>query len=152
MIRISLSDFRLDLLDKKGEVARSFPVSWSRYGVGVAPDSKKTPTGRFRICEKIGASQPSGAVFEGRKPTGEVVTPAITGPALEGRVLSRILWLEGLDKENRNTKKRHIYIHGTINEFKVPSQFSDGCITMRNEDVIALFDLVEEGEQVVIQE
>lgn len=150
MIRISLSKFRLEVFDKEDELLASFPISWSKFGVGFAVGSKKTPLGRFRICEKIGAGEPLGVVFVARVPVGEMVAPATGGPVQEGKVLTRILWLDGLDKGNANTKDRLIYIHGTINEHLIPSQTSDGCIVLKNDDVIKLFDMVDVDEKVEI--
>ena len=43
-------------------------------------------------------------------------------------VLTRILWLEGGDPENANTKSRYIYIHGTNQENLLGTPASHGCI------------------------
>jgi len=66
--------------------------------------------------------------------------------------MSRILWLDGLDEHNANTRDRFIYIHGTKHEDKIGSPTSHGCVRMRNADIIDLFDLVEEDIPVVIEE
>jgi phosphoserine phosphatase len=66
-------------------------------------------------------------------------------------VLSRILRLEGLDAENANTLERFIYIHGTNHEDKIGQAASHGCIRLRNQDVIELFDMVNEGTELEIQ-
>jgi lipoprotein-anchoring transpeptidase ErfK/SrfK len=66
--------------------------------------------------------------------------------------MSRILWLDGLEEDNANTRERFIYIHGTKHEDKIGRPASHGCIRMRNADVIELFDLVDEETPVVIQE
>ena len=66
--------------------------------------------------------------------------------------MSRILWLEGLDEHNANTRDRFIYIHGTRHEHKIGTAASHGCVRMRNADVIELFELVDEGTPVVIEE
>ncbi len=49
-----------------------------------------------------------------------------------------------------NTKERYIYIHGTNQEQSIGQPASNGCIRMRNADVIRLFDLVEVGVLVEI--
>jgi len=108
----------------------------------------KTPTGRFRIAEKIGGSAPSGTVFQSRVP----LKPGDPFPPSEDLVMSRILWLDGLEEHNANTRQRFIYIHGTKHEDKIGSPASHGCIRMRNADVIDLFDLVDEDTPVVIRE
>jgi lipoprotein-anchoring transpeptidase ErfK/SrfK len=66
--------------------------------------------------------------------------------------MSRILWLDGLDKHNANTRDRFIYIHGTKHEDRIGTPDSHGCVRMRNNDVVELFDLVEDGSPVVIEE
>ena len=108
----------------------------------------KTPTGRFRVAEKIGGDTPAGTVFRSRMPLGPDDPP----PPTEDLVMSRILWLDGLDEHNANTRDRFIYIHGTKHEDKIGRPDSHGCVRMRNADVIELFDLVEDGAPVVIEE
>ena len=127
---------------------RVFPVSTSRFGLGTEEGSFRTPLGRFRIAEKIGAGAPLWSVFRRREATGEI---AHQGGA-EDLVLSRIFWLEGLDPENANTKERYIYFHGTNQEHLIGQAASHGCIRLRNADMVELFDLVPEGTQVVIRD
>lgn len=122
------------------------PVSTSKYGVGSEPGSWKTPAGRFRICEKIGEAAPAWAVFKGRRWTGAMGDPADE----TDQVLTRILWLEGLEPENANTRERYVYIHGTNAESRIGTPASIGCVRMRNEDVVALFDRVSVGTPVRI--
>ena len=134
---------------KRGEeTLRSYPVSTSRFGVGVEQGSLKTPLGRFRVAEKIGHGLPGGTIFQSRVPVG----PGDPLPPTEDLVMSRILWLDGLEEDNANTRERFIYIHGTKHEDKIGRPDSHGCIRMRNADVIELFDLVDEDTPVVIQE
>jgi L,D-transpeptidase YbiS len=146
-IDISIGDQLLTL--KRGdEVVRTFPISSSRFGLGVEEGSNKTPLGRFAIAEKIGHGVPQGTVFKSRVP----LKPDDPLPPTEDLITSRILWLDGLDEENANTRNRFIYIHGTKHEDKIGRADSHGCIRMRNADVIELFDLVDEGTAVEIQE
>ena len=127
---------------------RSYPVSTSRFGIGTEEGSMKTPTGRFRVAEKIGGGLPSDSVFQSRMP----LRPGDPLPPTEDLVMSRILWLDGLDEHNANTRDRFIYIHGTKHEDKIGMPDSHGCVRMRNEDVVELFDLVDEGAHVTIEE
>jgi len=146
-IDISIPEQRLTL--KRGEATlRSYPISTSRFGIGTEEGSFKTPTGRFRVAEKIGGDTPSGTIFRGRVP----LEPNDPLPATEDLVMSRILWLDGLDQDNANTRDRFIYIHGTKHEDKIGRPASHGCIRMRNADVIELFDLVDAETPVVIRE
>jgi len=70
-------------------------------------------------------------------------------------ILTRILRLEGLEEGiNRgagvDSYERYIYIHGTGREDLVGTPLSQGCVCMRNHDVIRLFDKVKEGTLVYI--
>jgi len=137
----------LDFLDDDGTVHRRYVVSTSKFGLGFEPGSFKTPTGRFKIAEKIGAGVLPGTIFVSRVPTGEIGRESDT----EDRVQSRILWLDGLDPENANSHDRYIYIHGTQAESLLGTAASHGCVRMGNDDVIDLFDRVEEGTLVTIE-
>ena len=146
-ITISIRDQLLTL--KRGkETLRSYPVSTSRFGVGTEEGSFKTPTGRFRVAKKIGRDAPTGTVFRSRVPLG----PNDPLPATDDLVMSRIIWLDGLEEHNANTRERFIYIHGTKHENKIGSPASHGCIRMRNSDVIELFELIGEETPVLIHE
>ena len=146
-IHISIRDQRLTLRENETPI-RNYPVSTSRFGIGTEQGSMKTPTGRFCIAKKIGGDMPSGTIFRSRVP----LTPDEPLPPTEDLVMSRILWLDGLDEQNANTRDRFIYIHGTKHEDKVGMPASCGCVRMRNADVVELFDLVDEGTPVVIED
>jgi lipoprotein-anchoring transpeptidase ErfK/SrfK len=146
-IDISISDQTLTLREGD-EIVRSFPVSSSRFGLGSEPGSNKTPLGEFRIGQKIGHDMPSGTIFKSRVP----LRPEDPLPETEDWITSRILWLEGEEEDNANTRDRFIYIHGTKHEDLIGIPDSHGCIRMRNADVIELFQLVDEGTPVFIRE
>jgi lipoprotein-anchoring transpeptidase ErfK/SrfK len=101
----------------------------------------------MRIKEKIGRGMPAGAVFKSRIPTGEVLPVDAPG---RDPIVTRILWLEGLERGNRNAFRRYIYIHGTPEERNIGLPVSYGCIRMRSKDVIDLFDKVEKNTLVVV--
>ena len=127
-------------------VIRTFRVSTSRFGLGEAEGSFQTPTGRFRIYEKIGGEHTTRIVFRGRVP---VPDPPDWATA-DDLITSRILWLDGVEDHNANTRERYIYIHGTNQEQQIGQAASRGCIRMRNQDVIQLFDLIDVGTEVEI--
>lgn len=145
IIRISIPEQRLDLLDGE-RVLASYPVSTSRFGLGSEEGSMKTPLGRFKICEKIGGEFPAGTIFRSRLPLRLEET---VGPN-DDLVLSRILWLDGLEEHNANTRERFIYIHGTNHEDQIGQPASHGCIRMKNDDLVALYNQVPPGAEVVI--
>ena len=124
-----------------------YPVSTSRFGLGSRSGSFKTPTGHFRVAEKIGAGMPIGTAFKSRRPV-KATKKLLQEDDL---VMTRILWLDGLERRNANTHDRYIYIHGTNHEESIGVPDSHGCIRMRNADVAELFDLVAEGAPVEIR-
>ena len=139
-------------------VLHRFPVSTARNGAGEQEGSFCTPRGAHRIAQKIGDGAPRFAVFSAREATGEIWTPQLEA-ADPGRdwILSRILWLDGLEPGrnqggNVDSHARYIYIHGTNEEDKIGTPVSHGCIRMRNDDVVALFDLVSVDTRVNIRE
>jgi len=146
-IHVSIQEQQLTVKENE-EPIRTYPVSTSRFGIGTGEGSFKTPTGRFRVLQKIGSEMPKGTVFVGRVP----LQPGEKSPSTEDLVTSRILWLDGLDEDNANTRDRFVYIHGTKHEHKVGTAASHGCVRMRNEDVIELFEMVDEGTPVVIEQ
>lgn len=145
-IRICVSAQRLDLIEG-GNIARSFPVSTSAFGIGTEPGSFKTPTGIFSIAEKIGDGAAEGAVFKSRVPTGEIGNEDDPGDLIQ----TRLMWLHGMEEHNANTRDRYIYIHGTNHESAIGRAASHGCIRMRNADVAKLYELVDKGTEVVIE-
>ena len=145
-IEVSVASQSLAVLEGD-EVTHRFPISTSALGVGSDLGSFKTPCGKFRIAEKIGDGAPPGAVFRSRLATGEIGKATMP----DDLVQTRILWLDGLEPHNANTKERYIYIHGTNHESRIGEPASHGCVRMGNEDVIALYELVEEGAEVIIR-
>jgi phosphoserine phosphatase len=146
-LEVSIDDQTLKVIEGD-QCIRRFDVSTATKGMGFTMNSYRTPTGRFRVAEKIGEGEASGTVFKQRVAAGLW----LPGASVEGDlVLSRILRLEGLDVENANTLERFIYIHGTNHEDKLGQPASHGCIRLRNDEVIELFDMVSEGTELEIQ-
>jgi len=145
-IRISVAEQRLELL-RDGALVASYPISTSRFGLGSEEGSMKTPLGKFRIGEKIGGDVPAGTIFRNRIPLAPEEAPLST----DDLVLTRILWLDGLETHNANTRDRFIYIHGTNHEEEIGRPASHGCIRMKSDDLIALFDEIPIGAEVRIE-
>jgi hypothetical protein len=143
---LSVADQKMIVL-RDGKPLSSYSVSTSKFGLGDRPGSYATPLGVLRIKEKIGHGLPAGAVFKSRKPTGEVLP--VNAPGRDP-IVTRILWLEGLDERNRNAYRRYIYIHGTPEERNVGRPVSYGCIRMRSQDVIELFETVGLNSKILI--
>lgn len=142
-------------LIENGLVVEKYAVSTSMYGTGCEANSNKTPLGKMRIAEKLGEGAPLGTVFKDRKVTGEVWSRNADRAATNGMedlILTRILWLEGIDPENANTKQRCIYFHGTNVEGGIGLPMSHGCIRMKNTDIVDLFSRVDVGTVVEIRD
>ncbi len=145
-VLISVAEQRMVVLREGGLVAK-YRISTSKFGLGDSFGSYKTPLGHLRVCDKVGDDLVSGAVLKGRSATGEVLAVNAAG---RDPIVTRILWLEGLDEQNRNAKARGIYIHGTTEEKRIGDPVSWGCIRMRSCDVIEVFDHVPLGTPVNI--
>ena len=157
-ININIKLQLLDLEDYNGNILKQYLISSAKNGVGELNGSFCTPRGRHIIRAKIGAGQPLNAVFIERRPTGEVYSPELAGRS-PGRdwILTRILWLSGCEPGfnrlgNVDTMRRAIYIHGSPDTAEMGKPGSHGCIRMRNQDIVELFDLVPVRAQVRIQE
>ena len=135
-----------------------YTVSTARNGAGELMNSECTPRGAHEIAEKIGADCVPNTVFVARRPTGEIYDTALAAQhAGRDWILTRILWLAGCDDGfnaggERDTKARYIYIHGTPDSTVLGQPGSRGCIRMRNDDIVALFDAVAVGTRVEIVE
>ncbi|MFZ1219311.1 MAG: L,D-transpeptidase [Chthoniobacterales bacterium] len=145
-IVVSVPDQTLALIDHGSVIAR-FPVSTSKFGVGDHPGSYATPLGSLEIASKIGANAPLGTVFKSRRPTGEILPPNARG---RDPIVTRILWLRGLENGNARAYSRAIYIHGTPVEKLIGRPASYGCIRMRSRDVAQLFGAVNVGTKIAV--
>lgn len=136
-------------LERQG---KTYAISSAENGLGEQEGSFCTPTGKFIIAAKIGEELPIGSVLVGRVPTGEIYSNELgeRHPELDW-ILSRILWLDGVESHNKNTKARYIYIHGTPDNKVIGVANSKGCIRMKNDDIINLFSEVKIGDEVIIQ-
>lgn len=157
-IRISLPQQSLELRNDRGDLLRRYAVSTATNGAGEVQGSNCTPRGRHIVRARIGAGAAPNTVFRGRRPTGEIWSPAL---AMEhpGRdwILTRILWLSGTEPgRNRlgavDTMRRYIYLHGSPDTASMGIPGSIGCIRMRNPDIVELFDLVPAYTRVDIVE
>lgn len=141
-----------------GKKYKEYSVSTALKGVGQEKGSFCTPLGRHYVRAKVGAGQPEGAVFVGRRPTGEIYSSALNEQYPDRDwILTRILWLSGKEQGfNRlgsvDSMQRYIYIHGTPDTEPMGVPRSHGCVRMRNADVIELFEQVDPGCEVDVQE
>lgn len=135
----------------------SYPVSTAKKGAGELSGSGCTPRGRHRVRARIGAGQPLGAVFIGRRPTGEVWSAELAeAQPQRDWILTRILWLCGEEVgvnrgADHDSQRRYIYLHGTGDDQPMGTPLSHGCVRLRNPDMLALFDMTPAGCPVIIE-
>ena len=157
LITVSITEQTLQLWERGRPVER-YRVATATNGPGERNGSECTPRGWHRIRACIGGDQPANAVFKGRRPTGEIYSPALRREHPQRDwILTRILWLSGLQPGfNRfgdvDTMRRYVYIHGCPDEDPMGVPSSHGCVKRRNADVIRLFERVESGARVLIEE
>lgn len=145
------------MLIEQGQVIGSWLISTGEAGLGSRKGSNKTPLGVHRISKRYGDGAPLGAIFKARRNTGRVAE-ILTAPGARSRadnVTTRILWLDGLEPGlnkggNVDSFERYIYIHGTDEEGRLGAPASHGCIRMRNQDVVDLYQRVGIDTLVVI--
>ncbi|MCB1224678.1 MAG: L,D-transpeptidase, partial [Verrucomicrobiales bacterium] len=144
---VSIQDQKLGIYGPDGKLNRAYRISTSKFGLGDKPGSNCTPIGTHEIVAKIGHGLPPGAVLKSRRWNGEVLRPNAPG---RDPIVSRILWLKGLETKNRHAFGRYIYIHGTPEEARLGQPASYGCVRMGMKDVIDLFDTLPIGSHVEI--
>ena len=148
-VLVSVRDQKLMLLEN-GQIAATYSISTSKYGLGDTWGSLATPLGLLQVAQKIGDHAPVGAVFHNRRWTGEVLQPNTPG---RDPVMTRIIWLRGLEASNSHAFPRCIYIHGTNEEKLLGRPASFGCIRMKSVDVAALYNQLPLGTPVeIVQE
>lgn len=108
------------------KLVATFPVAVGRPGFA-------TPTGDFKVFEMI-----VDPAWQNPK-TGEVETPGIDGSL-------GLRWIGFLELEHGV-----IGFHGTPNLASIGQAASHGCVRMRNEDVVKLYELVKIGTIVRVE-
>ncbi|VAW93549.1 Glutamate synthase [NADPH] large chain [hydrothermal vent metagenome] len=156
-INIDVATQKLQLNNSNGVVFEA-TIATAKNGVGELYGSECTPRGQHIIRAKIGIGEPENTVFIARRSTGEIYSKVLKQQYPQRDwILTRVMWLSGLDiNKNRlgkvDTMRRYIYIHGCPDEDILGTPSSHGCIKMHNKDVITLFDMVNVGTLVIIED
>ena len=145
-IIVSVPDQQLALVDR-GKLISKYAISTSKFGLGDANGSYRTPLGTLFVSAKFGDRLAAGSVIKNRVATGEVV--GLNAPGRDA-IVSRVIWLRGMENQNRMARDRCIYIHGTPEERTIGRPASFGCIRMRSRDVIELYNRAHIGMHVTI--
>lgn len=143
---VSVKDQKLMLLQNGARVA-TYPVSTSKFGMGDGYGTMATPVGAMAVAQKIGDHAPLGAVFHHRRFTGEILKPNAPG---RDPIITRIIWLRGLEESTARAFARCIYIHGTPQEKLIGRPASYGCIRMKSKDVKDLYSQLPVGAVVQV--
>ena len=156
-IQVDLERQKLVLFEKERQLAQ-YAVSTAKNGPGEEKGSECTPRGLHCIRIKIGSDAMVNTVFSGRRPTGEIFSRELAEKEPQRDwILTRILWLTGREPGfnrggSKDTLRRFIYIHGCPESEPMGTAQSHGCIRMRNQDLIELFDMVSVDTPVEIRE
>jgi hypothetical protein len=105
---------------------RSYPVAIGRAGW-------ETPTGQFQVIQKM-----ANPIWQ--HPFNGTIVPAGKDNPLGVRWIG--FWTDG---------DNSIGFHGTPNPELIGQAVSHGCVRMRNEDIVELFDRVTEGTPVRVE-
>lgn len=146
---VSVKEQKLAIYTSDGKRIKEYPVSTSKFGLNDKPGAYGTPLGRHEIVAKIGQGVKPGSVFKSRQLTGEVLKPDAPG---RDPIVTRIMWLRGMESQNKNAYGRCIYIHGTAEERNIGKPVSYGCIRMKSKDVVDVFDRTSIGSNVLVVE
>jgi len=154
-IYVDINKQKLFLLDNRVTI-KKYNISTSKRGVGNKSNSLQTPIGLHKIKSKYGQGVPIGGILDHRKFNGEIASINLdtTSTAIDiicTRVI-RIIGLEdGVNKGGEvDTYLRKIYLHGTNEEGLIGKESSHGCIRMKNQDIVDLFDRVNKDMLIVM--
>ena len=155
VILISIKDQKLLLIQDNIKIAE-YPISTSKFGIGNKAGSNMTPLGFHMIKEKIGDHVQKNSIFKDSKFTKEIVKINSKRAYDEDLITTRILKLEGMEKGinkggDIDSYKRGIWIHGTPAESNIGTPASHGCIRMKSDDIVLLFNSVDIGTPVNIE-
>jgi lipoprotein-anchoring transpeptidase ErfK/SrfK len=156
VLLISIGEKKLRLV-RNGQPLQTYRCSTGKHPPSCVENSLGTPLGLHCIGAKIGQGAAPGTVFVSRESTGQTYREREDfGPDQRMLVTTRILRLRGLEPGHNtgtgvDTWDRYIYLHGTTHPERFPENLSAGCITLLDDDLIALFDATPEGSLVWIE-
>jgi lipoprotein-anchoring transpeptidase ErfK/SrfK len=154
-IYVAAKQQKLYLIDNNRVIA-SYPISTAKKGLGSQSGSNKTPTGLHLIREKVGDGVPTAGIIKEKTYTGQEATIIqATKHSNLDIITTRLFHLDGLEPGinkggNVDSYSRAIMIHGTNEEGLIGKPASHGCVRMKNEDILHLFEQISTGTYVVI--
>ena len=128
-IRINLPRQEL-VLEKSGKILLNAPFSSQEDESLAMKRFRENPHRSFSHLQKNRNGEPEDTIFISRLPTGRYPT-AIPKSLNEHSdfILTRILWLDGLEPHNANTRSRYIYIQHNDTEL-LGTPASHGCMRL----------------------
>jgi lipoprotein-anchoring transpeptidase ErfK/SrfK len=126
-IEVSIKERKLRLRDRDNQILMEVPVA-------VGKPTTPTPVGQFEVIEMT-----ENPVWQNPFNTRMVIGEKDPHNPLGLR------WI-GFKQAGANDYG----MHGTYNLSSIGRPVTNGCIRLRNEDIMALFDQVEEGTQVIV--
>jgi lipoprotein-anchoring transpeptidase ErfK/SrfK len=130
-IVIDKQAFKLTLVDEAGQPVKEYGISCAiNYGPKKVRGDHKTPEGTFKINELLNAKGLSHDFKDGKGPVKDAYGP----------------WFLRLDVPGF----RDIGIHGTPFPESIGTRATEGCIRLRNEDILDLKPRIKLGTVVII--
>ena len=130
-ILIDKQALKLWLVDAAGEPLKEYGIACAvNYGPKLRKGDHRTPEGVFKINQLLNAKGLSHDFGDGKGPVPEAYGPWFLRLAVPGFI--------------------DIGIHGTPFPESIGSRATEGCIRMRNEDIIDLKGRVQVGTPVII--
>ena len=157
-IEVGVHSQQLALYDERGVPVRQYVVSTASKGVGERVNSYQTPRGWHKVCERIGDGVARDTIIYRRQITPWLYTPQLHAEyPTKDWILTRILWLCGQEPGvnqggDVDSYDRAIYLHGAGEHVAFGTPTSRGCVRMRGDDIIDLYDITANGIDVFINE
>lgn len=130
-IVIDKQAFKLTLVDEAGQPIKEYGISCAiNFGPKKVRGDHKTPEGTFKINELLNAKGLSHDFKDGKGPVKDAYGP----------------WFLRLDVPGF----RDIGIHGTPFPESIGTRATEGCIRLRNEDILDLKPRIKLGTVVII--
>ncbi len=130
-IVIDKQAFTLTLVDPQGAPIKEYPMACAiNYGPKKVKGDHKTPEGTFKINQLLNAKGLSHDFRDGKGPVKDAYGPWFLRLAVPGFI--------------------DIGIHGTPFPESIGTRSTEGCIRLRNEDILDLKQRVKVGTVVII--
>ena len=152
-----LEHWQRDGVGERWSLRALYTMSSGKKPPSCVEGSGGSPWGLHEVAEKYGDDAEPGTVFISRESTHQRYDQRDDfGPAQPMYVTTRILRLGGLEVglnagTGVDTFNRYVYIHGTTRPHDFPENQSGGCLVLKDDPLIELYDQVGVGSLVWVQ-